>query len=90
MAEMDSEQAVSYWVQTGIEEAKNKEHMSQRMRDRLIHIIWEEPVPQSQQVVRGPADDEGSHDNNAHFQSPHPCFWNVVVGASEMYLLRRH
>lgn len=90
LAEVNGEQTVSDGVQTGVEEAKDKQHVSERMRDRLLHFFGEQPVPQAQQVVRSPADDEGRHDDNAHLKSPHPCFRDVVVRAAEMHISRQH
>lgn len=86
LVEMDGKQAVSDGVQTGVEEAKDEEHVSERMRHRLLHLLGKEPVPQAQQVVGSPADDEGRHDDDAHLQSPHPGFGDVVVGAAEVHV----
>lgn len=58
VVEMNGEQPVGDGVQAGVEEAKDEKHVSERMRDRLLHFVREQPVPQSEQVVRSPADDE--------------------------------
>lgn len=55
------------------------------MRDRLLHFLRKQPVPQAEQVVRSPADDERRDDHDAHLQSPHPGFGDVVVGAAEVH-----
>ena len=90
LVEVNGEQTVSDGVQTGVEEAKDKQHVGERVRDRLLHFFGEQPVPQAQQVVRSPADDEGRHDDNAHLKSPHPRFGDVVVRAAEMHISRQH
>lgn len=86
LAKMDGKQAVGDGIQTRVEEAKDEEHVSERMRDRLLHFLGKQPVPQAEQVVRSPADDEGRHDHDAHLQSPHAGFGDVVVGAAEVHV----
>ena len=90
LVEVNGEQTVSDGVQTCVEEAKDKQHVSERMRDRLLHFFGEQPIPQAQQVVWSPADDERRHDDNAHLKSPHPRFGDVVVRAAEMHIPRQH
>lgn len=60
------------------------------MRDRLLHFLRKQPVPQAEQVVRSPADDEGCHNHDAHLQSPHPGFGDVVVRAAEVNISWQH
>lgn len=86
LVKVDGKQAVSDGVQTSVEEAKDEEHVSERMRHRLLHFLGKQPVPQAEQVVGSPADDEGRHDDDAHLQSPHPGFGDVVVGAAEVHV----
>lgn len=84
LVKVDGEQAVGDGVQARVEEAEDEEHVSERMRDRLLHFLGKQPVPQAEQVVWSPADDEGRHDHDAHLQRPHPGFGDVVVRAAEV------
>lgn len=66
LVKVNRKQTVCDGVKTRVEEAKNKQHMSEGMRDSLLHSLGKQPVPQAQQVVRGPADDERRHNDNTH------------------------
>lgn len=87
---VNGEQAVGDGVQAGVEEAEYEEHVGERVGDGLLHPLWEEPVPQAQQVVRSPADDEGRHDHDAHLQRPHASLGDVVVGAAQVDVPGQH
>lgn len=87
---VNSEQAVGDGVQAGVEEAEYEEHVGERVGDGLLHPLGEEPVPQAQQVVRSPADDERRHDHDAHLQGPHASLGDVVVGAAQVDVPRQH
>lgn len=87
---VNGEQAVGDGVQAGVEEAEYEEHVGERVGDGLLHPLWEEPVPQAQQVVRSPADDEGRHDHDAHLQGPHASLGDVVVGAAQVDVPGQH
>lgn len=87
---MNRKQAVDDGVEARVKEAKDEQHVGQRVGHRLLHVLRVQPVPQTQQVVGGPADDEGRHDDDAHLQSPHPSFGDVVVGAAEVDVPRHH
>ena len=79
VVEVDGEQAVRDRVQAGVEQAENEQHVCQRVGHSLLHVLWEQPVPQAQQIVGGPAHDEGRDDDDAHLQGPHAGFGDVVV-----------
>lgn len=87
---VNGEQAVGDGVQAGVEEAEYEEHVGERVGDGLLHPLGEEPVPQAQQVVRSPADDERRHDHDAHLQGPHASLGDVVVGAAQVDVPRQH
>lgn len=55
---MNGEQAVDDWVQAGVDETEDEQDVGQWVRDLPLQILWEEPVPQAQQVVWSPADDK--------------------------------
>lgn len=84
LVQMNGKQAISDGIQTGVEEAKYEKQVCERVGDGLLHFLGEEPVPQAQQVVRSPADDERRHDHDAHLESPHPSFGDVVMGAAQV------
>lgn len=90
LAKAHSEQAVGDGVEAGVEEAKDEEHMSKGVRDGLLHVIREQPVPQTQEVIRCPAHHEGADYDHTHLQSPHACSWDVVVRAAEVHIPRQH
>ena len=77
-AEAYGEQAVDDGVQTGVEKPKDEQDMGEGVRDFSLQVVREEPVPQTQQVVWSPADYEADHDDNAHFESSHSGFGDVV------------
>lgn len=89
-AEAYGEQAVNDGVNARVEKSKDEEDVGEGVRHLALQVVGEEPVPQTQQVVRSPADDEAEHDHDAHFQSPHSSSGNVVVGAAEIQLIRGH
>lgn len=86
-AEAYGEQAVNDGVKAGVEKSKDKQDVGEGVRHLSLQVIWEEPVPQTQQVVRSPADYEAEHYDDAHFQSPHPSFGDVVLRAAEIKLI---
>lgn len=79
VVKVNREQTVRDGIEARVEEAEDKQHVSERVRHRLLHFLREQPVPQAQQVVRGPAHDERRHDDDAHLKSPHPSFGDVAV-----------
>lgn len=89
-AEAYGEQAVNDGVEAGVEKSKDEKDVGEGVRHLSLQVIWEEPVPQTQQVVRSPADYEAEHYDNAHFQSPHPSFGDVVLWAAEIELIWGH
>lgn len=90
LAEAYGEQAVDDGVQAGVEKPKDEQDVGEGVRDLSLQVIWEEPVPQTQQVVRSPADYEADHYDDAHFQSSHSSFGDVVLWATEMWLIWGH
>lgn len=90
LAEAYGEQAVDDGVQAGVEKPKDEQDVGEGMRDFSLQVVWEEPVPQTQQVVRSPADYEADHNDDAHFQSSHSRFGDVVLWATEMWLICGH
>jgi len=87
LAEAYGEQAVDDGVQAGVEKPKDEQDVGEGVGDFPLQVVRKEPVPQTQQVVRSPADYEADHYDDAHFQSSHPGFGDVVLGASEMWLV---
>lgn len=87
---VNGEQAVGDGVQAGVEQAEDEEHVGERVGHGLLHPLGEEPVPQAQQVVGSPADDEGRHDHDAHLQGPHASLGDVVVGAAQVDVPGEH
>lgn len=87
---MNGEEAVDDGVQAGIEEAKEEQNVGQRVRDLPLQVIGEEPVPQAQQVVRRPADNERGDDHDAHFQSSHAGSGDVILRTSQMHFTGGH
>lgn len=85
-AEAYGEQAVDDGVQAGVKEPEDEQDVGEGVGDFPLQVVWEEPVPQTQQVVRSPADDEADHDDDAHLQSSHSGFGDVVFGAAEIWL----
>lgn len=79
LAEVYGEQPVDDGVQAGVKKPKDEQDVGEGVRDLSFQVIWEEPVPQTQQVVRSPADYEADHYDDAHLQSSHSRFWDVVV-----------
>ena len=77
--EAHGEQAIDDWVQAGIEKPTDEEDVGEGVGDFPLQVVWEEPVPQTQQVVWSPADDEADHYDDAHFQSSHSSFGDVVL-----------
>lgn len=79
LAEANGEQAVDDGIQAGVEKSKDEQDVREGVRDFTLQVVWEEPVPQTQQVVRSPADYEADHYDDAHFQSSHSGFGDVVL-----------
>lgn len=74
-------EAVDDGVRAGVEQAKQE----QGVMDVLWHFLNHaglEPVPEPQEVIRGPAHDEGGHNHNRHFESFQSRFGDVVIFAS--------
>ena len=65
--EVDGEQPVDDRIQAGVDEPEDEQDVGQRVGDLPLQVVGKEPVPQAQQVVRSPADDEGRHDHYTHF-----------------------
>jgi len=84
--EGDGEEPIGDGVQAGIEEAKDEEDVGEGWWDLLLHGSWTEPVPQPQQVVGGPAEDEGGDDDQAHLQRAQPCPWDVAPRAPQRHV----
>lgn len=61
------EEAIDDRVQAGVEKPKDEQDMREGVWDFPFQVIWKEPVPQTQQVVRSPADYEADHYDDAHF-----------------------
>lgn len=76
---MNGEEAVDERVQAGVDEPEDEQDVGQGVGDLPFQVVREEPVPQAQQVVRSPADNERQNYHNTHFQSSHPCPGNVVL-----------
>lgn len=81
-AEANGEQPVDDGVQAGVEQPEDEQDVGERVRDFPFQVVWEEPVPQTQQVVWSPADYKADHYEDAQLQSPHSRFWDVVVWAT--------
>lgn len=71
-------QPINDGVSACVQQAKEKE--------AVIDVLWHlldhgrmEPVPQAQEVVRGPADDEGGNNHYGHLESLHACLGDVVI-----------
>lgn len=65
-------------VSAGVQQAKEKEAVVDILRHLLDHG-WLEPVPQTQEVVWGPADDEGGNNHYGHLEGLHACLGDVVI-----------
>lgn len=78
-AEADGEEAIDDWVNARVEEPKDEEHVGEGVGHLPLQVVREEPVPETQQVVGRPADDEAEHDDHAHLQSPQPSSGDVVL-----------
>lgn len=78
-AEAYGEQAVDDGVDACVKKTKDKKDVGERVRHFPLQIVWKEPVPQTQKVIWSPADDEAHHDDDAHFQSFHSGFGDVVL-----------
>ncbi|XP_055010818.1 WD repeat-containing protein 93 [Boleophthalmus pectinirostris] len=57
-SEVNGEEAIDDRVKTSIPQAKYKEDMSQRQRHFPLQVIRKKPIPQAQQVVWSPANNE--------------------------------
>lgn len=64
-------------VAARVQVSKHKEH--------VVNVLWRvldhsgvEPVPDPQQVVRGPADDKRANDDHRHLEGLHPSFRDDV------------
>lgn len=73
------EQAVDDGVEAGVDQPENEEDVREGVGDFALQVIGEEPVPQTQQVVRRPAHHEANDDDQAHLQSPHPRLGDVIL-----------
>lgn len=80
------EEAVDDRVAARVQVPKDKE--------QVVHVLWRvldhvrlEPVPDAQQVVGRPADDEGADDDHAHLQGLHPGLGDPVCPAASEALL---
>lgn len=73
------EKAIDDGIEAGVDKPKNEQDVGERVRDFALQVIREEPVPQTQQVVWSPADDEADHYDQAHLQGPHPGLGDVVL-----------
>lgn len=67
LSEVNGEQAVDDRVKAGVDEPKDEQDVGQRVGDFPLQVVREEPVPQAQQVVWSPADNEGRDNHNTHF-----------------------
>lgn len=90
LAEAYGEQAVDDGVQAGVEKSEDEEDVGEGVGDLPLQVVREEPVPQTQQIVRSPADYEAHHYEDAHFQSSHSGFGDVVLRATQMWLVGGH
>lgn len=71
-------QSINDRVGACVQQAKEKEAVV----DILWHLLdhgWLEPVPQAQEVVWGPTDDEGGNNHYGHLESLHTRLGDVVV-----------
>lgn len=85
--EVHSEEAVDQGVKARVEEAKEEENVAEGWGHLLPgQHLGGEPVPQAEQVVRSPADDESQDDDGRHLEGAHAHPRNVVVGAAEVEL----
>lgn len=80
--EANGEEAIDDGVQAGVEKPEDEEDVSERVGHLPLQVVGEEPVPQAQQVVRSPAHDEADDDDQAHLQSSHSGFGDVVLRAA--------
>lgn len=86
-AEMHREEPVDERIQARVEEAEEEEDVAERRRHLLPRQhLRGEPVPEAQEVVGRPADDEGEDDDDGHLERAHPGPGDVVVGAAELHL----
>lgn len=79
-------EAVDDGVAAGVEVAEDEEEVVDVLRRVLDHVGLE-PVPDAQQVVRRPADDEGADDDHGHLQGLHPGLGDPVCSAASEALL---
>lgn len=71
-------QSINDRVGARVQQAKEEEAVV----DILWHLLdhgWLEPVPQAQEIVRGPADDEGGNNHYGHLEGLHACLGDVVI-----------
>lgn len=80
------EEAVDDRVAARVEVAKDEEEVVDVLWRVLDHVGLE-PVPDAQQVVRRPADDEGADDDHGHLQGLHPGLGDPVCSAAAQALL---
>lgn len=71
-------QPVNHRVGARVQQAEEKEAVVDVLGRPVDHGRLE-PVPQAQQVVRGPADDEGGDDHNRHLEGLHARLGDGVV-----------
>ena len=63
LSEVNGEQAVDERIQAGVEEPEDEQDVGQGVGDLPLQVVGEEPVPQAQQVVWSPADNERRDDH---------------------------
>lgn len=80
------EEAVDDRVAARVEVAEDEEEVVDVLWRVLDHVGLE-PVPDAQQVVRRPADDEGADDDHSHLQGLHPGLGDPVRSAASEALL---
>lgn len=80
------EEAVDHWVAARVQVAKDKKYVVYILWRMLDHL-WLKPVPDPQQIVGGPADDEGANDRYGHLKGLHPCLGYHVCSSASKALL---
>ena len=74
-------EAVDDGVAAGVQVPEHEEAVVDVLRSDVQHVGLE-PVPDTQQVVRSPANHEGQHDDHRHLQSLHPGLRDDVSAAA--------
>lgn len=80
------EEAVDDGVAARVEVAKDKQYVVDIL-GRVLDHVWLEPIPDPQQVVRRPTDDEGADDDHGHLQGLHPRLGDHVCSTASEALL---